>query len=254
MQHADNIPHRFVVLTTQRTGSTWMMDRISSVPGAQGHRELFYDEPRREPPKGLCNDFERYVEIGSRFGNGRRPWSVFGYLDRLYYRPGAVGFKLMYSQLRNYPEILWYIVRRRLTVVHLVRSNHLDVILSRDLKNRTGTAHITDNEGEHQPDEIALNPGSIAKRVKRLDRKQGFFRGLLRVLPVPVHEVSYESLCEDDNAFLEVCDFLGIPGEREDRSRTRLRKIQRSAHSKLISNYGEVKSALMLAGYEHLLQ
>lgn len=245
------IHRRFIVLTTQRTGSSWLMDRINSVPGGEGHMELFYHLPRREPPRAGCNDYPRFVEIGTRFG--RRPRAVFDYLDRLYSRPGAVGFKLMYSQLRQYPETLAYIVRRRLHIVHLRRRNHLDVVLSECLARKTGRFHATTGEGYQQKGVIEVDAADVAKRVRRLDRKHKAMSTLLRLLPNPVFEVAYEDLCESGASFLELCGFIGLPGEQEDRSREKLIKTQRAPHRALIHNYDEVREALAGVGFQHLL-
>ncbi|HEX7029246.1 MAG TPA: hypothetical protein VF254_01515 [Gammaproteobacteria bacterium] len=226
------------------------MDRINSVPGAQGHMELFYHSPPRRPPRAGRNDYPRFVEMR----RGARPRAVFRYLDGLYSRPGAVGFKLMYPHIRQYPEILLYILRHRIAVIHLVRNNHLDVILSEHLANKTGRFHMVKEEGFEQKEVVSLDPATVAAGVRWLDRKQQIVRSALRAMPVPVHEISYESLCHDNSVFIGACDFIGIPGEREDREKSHLVKTQRSPHSKVIDNYQEVRSALTLAGYQHLLQ
>ncbi|HEX6929283.1 MAG TPA: hypothetical protein VF267_08535 [Gammaproteobacteria bacterium] len=226
------------------------MDRINSVPGTQGHMELFYHSPRRAPPRAGCNDYPRFVEVR----RGLRPAAVFRYLDEFYSRPGTIGFKLMYPHIRQYPEILLYLLMHRVSVIHLVRNNHLDVILSEHLANKSGRFHAVREEDYEQKEVISLDPATVAESVRWLDRKQRMVRAMLRALPVPVHEVSYESLCHDNSAFISVCDFIGIAGEREDREKSHLVKTQRSPHSRVISNYQEIRAALALAGYQHLLQ
>lgn len=227
------------------------MDRLDSLPGVQGHMELFYNFPRRTPGRAGSNDYSRFIETRS---DRHRPWSVFDYLDGLYARPEAVGFKLMYSQLREYPEILGYVAWHRLPIIHLVRNNHLDVVLSEQLASKTGTYHSTREDGYEQRDAIELEPREVAALVRRLARKQQLIRRMLKVIPNPVYEVAYESLCHSNAPFLEMCDFIGAHGEREDREHSHLVKTQRSPHSAVISNYQEVRTALTLAGYQHLLQ
>lgn len=254
MHLSNTTPNDFVVIAPTRSGSTWLMDRINSVPGAQGHMELFYHLPPRRPPRAGCNDYPRFVEIGERSGFGGRPAAVFKYLNGLYSRPGAIGFKLMYPHLRQYPEIFLYLLRHRISIIHLVRNNHLDVILSEHLAGKTGRYHAVKEEQFEQKEMVSLDPATIAARVQWLDRKQRIVRTMLRAIPNPVREVSYEALCHDNNAFLEVCDLIGIPGEQEDRSKSHLVKTQRSPHDTVIDNYQEVRSALAIAGYQHLLQ
>lgn len=241
----------FLVLTSQRTGSGWLMDRINNVPGAQGHMELFYHDVRRKPAMAGCNDYLRFVELRSELG--RRPRAVFTYLDHLYARPGAVGFKLMYSQLREYPEILPYLVLRRLRIVHLVRQNHLDVVISEALAHATGTAHVTVDDGVPAPVVVDLDPVMIVRRVRWLENKQRTMRALVRILPCPVLEVSYESLCEGDAAFERVAGFIGAGAGGVSQPASRLVKRQRLPHEQVLRNYGDVATALTRAGYQRLL-
>lgn len=252
--HSSNDACKFMLVAPTRSGSSWLMDRINSVPGVEGHMELFYHLPRREPPRAGCNDYPRFVETRQDLRRSSRPAAIFRYLDRLYARPGAIGFKLMYPHVREYPELLFYMLARRIPVVHLVRNNHLDVIVSEAIAGRTGRFHAVREEGFEQKEVVSLDPATIGRRVRWLDRKQKVMRRLLRIFAPGVHEVSYEALCHENSAFLGVCDFLGIPGEREERARSHLVKTQRSPHEAVIGNYQEVRSALALAGYRHLLQ
>lgn len=251
MPLSNSTPSDYVVFTTWRTGSSWLMDRLNNVPGVQGHLEIFNPMPRRAPPKAGCNDYPRYVEHDRK---GIRPWSVFEYLDGLYSRKEAIGFKLMYEHLAAYPEILWFIATRRLRVIHLVRNNHLDVVISSQLASTSGTWHMTREESRKESRVVSLEPSEVTSHIARLRYKQAIARTTLKCLPNAMHEVSYEDLCHDNNAFLEMCDFIDAPGELEDREHSHLVKTQRSPHSAVISNYQEVRTALTLAGYQHLLQ
>lgn len=250
-----NPARNFIVLTTQRTGSSWLMDRLDSLPGTEGHMELFYHEPRREPARAGRNDYARFVESRGNHARGRRPFAVFRYLDGLYGRHAAAGFKLMYSQLREYPEVLAYIVLRRLPVVHLVRNNHLDVLVSEALAERTGRSHDTASEAGRREDrqvQVTLDPGALVARIRRLSGKQRIMRGVLRLMPNPVHEVAYETLFEEPSRFEALCRFLKVDaafGAQE----SRLVKRQRAPHSEVIANFGEVRDALERAGMERFL-
>lgn len=249
----DRAPASFVIVAPTRSGSTWLMDRIDKLPGMEGHMELFNSLPRQRPPKAGTNDYPRFVEIGRQFGT-TRPRAVFRYLDELYARPAAVGFKLMYPHLRDYPELLLYLMRRSLSVVHLVRDNHLDVVISEQLIERTGRRHLTRDEKSGDNVSIQMNAAHVAARVRWLDRKTRIVRRLLRMQSNPVHEVCYEDLCRDDRAFQLTCEFLQVPAEHRACAESNLVKTQRAAHVDVIENYQEVRSALETAGYRHLLQ
>lgn len=242
----------FIVLTTQRTGSSWLMDRLNNSPEVEGHMELFYLEPRREPPRAGCNDYPRFVESRSTHARGMRPAATFRYLDELYSRRIAVGFKLMYSQLREYPEILPWLAWKRLPVVHLLRANHLDVVISERLANAVGTSHATVEERNAQAVRLRLDPADTVSRVRRLERKQRIMRRLLRLLPNPYMEITYETLLEGSGGFDALYRFLRINPEFMS-ANSRLVKRQRERHEDVIENWDDVRRAMLHAGYAALL-
>src|SRR3990172_13252387 len=98
-------PTKFVVFTTQRNGSTWLMSVLNGLEGVSAQGELFLPRPR-SPETRWDSEFAlpRYVESKSQY-RSVRPFSVFKSLSALYRSEGAVGFKLLYSQLRRYPQI-----------------------------------------------------------------------------------------------------------------------------------------------------
>jgi LPS sulfotransferase NodH len=243
----------FLVLTTQRTGSSWLMDRLSRIPGVEGHMELFYHDIRRAPPRAGSNDVPRFVESRLATASGRRPGAVWRYLDSLYSRPGRVGFKLMYSQLRQYPEILPYLIVRHMPIVHLVRNNSLDVVISEQLANVTGESHRTRNDPT-VPATIRLPLDSLVTRIRQLERHKRWIRMLLSLLPNPGMEISYERLCSSPEALLPVLEFIGLRSAPVDSSpESSLVKRQRAPHARVLANYAEVSACLSRAGLTHLL-
>lgn len=204
-------PRNFVVLTTQGAGGSWLMEKINNIRGVQGHMELFYNDFRRAPARAGCNDFPRFVEIGSRFGHGCRPDSLFGYLDQFYSRPAASGFKLMYSQLREYPEILLYLVTRRLAVLHLVSNNPRESKTEQKLSPHMQHFNTDIDFTRHVP---VIETQAMTARIRRRERKQSVMGKVLKVLPVPVLELSYEELRSGPSAFVPLCNFLGVNSDR----------------------------------------
>ncbi|MBW3567447.1 MAG: hypothetical protein KY410_05720, partial [Proteobacteria bacterium] len=195
----------FIVLTTQRTGSSWLMDRLDHSPEVEGHMELFRFDVRREPARAGTNDYPdeypRFVESRDTQARGRRPFAVFRYLREFYSQRRAVGFKLMYSQLRDYPEILPWLVWRRLPIVHLVRANHLDVVVSERLADATGHSHAVEESASTAPVRLDLDPDYVLRKVRKLERQQRAMRRLFQALPNPLLEVTYETLCNDPRGF-----------------------------------------------------
>ena len=100
----EKVNHRsdFLVLTTERTGSQWVIDLLNRVEEFKVYGELFLPQ-KRYRPETVCNDYPRFIEFEGRQRGPMRSRSVFRYLDDLYQQPSNVGFKFMYSQARVFP-------------------------------------------------------------------------------------------------------------------------------------------------------
>jgi LPS sulfotransferase NodH len=243
----------FIVLTTNRSGSTWVMSTLNSLPNVTAQGELFL--PRnRSSEKRWDSEFSipRYIEAQSN-GFALRPFSVFSYLDELYSTLGHVGFKLMYKQLGLYPELLIYLIRHKIRVIHLVRKNHLDVLLSYAVKANLGQAHLL--EGQAAPDnmQITLDVDNLENQMRRLEIKQDLARKMLAWSKLANIEIVYEQLLRDPSQFQRIWDFLDIkPGDEMPRSP--LIKIRKGSHREVIRNYEEVKEVLESSRFASLLE
>lgn len=113
----------FVLFTTQRSGSTWVIDTLNFVDTVSAYGELLLRQPRvwdvgpDDYPRLI--DYPDKNHVSQRLPSVR-PLKTFAYLDGLYKGKGerqehdsignaqitqSVGFKLMYSALRQYPEV-----------------------------------------------------------------------------------------------------------------------------------------------------
>jgi LPS sulfotransferase NodH len=244
---------RFVVFTTQRTGSTWLMSVLNNQDGVSGQGELFLPRPRSQERR-WDSDFAwpRYVE--SREGNGaRRPRSVYRYLTDLYASEGSVGFKLMYSQLKSYPEILPFLVREKIDVVHLIRRNHLDVLISFALKRQIGRAHVLSPSDRPEGESVELDAGSLVRDIRKLELKQSLGRWTLRLARLRHLEVAYEDLIGDPMRFEPLFDFLHIPFQGAALESAILR-TRTGSQRDVLANYDEVRRALAGSRHSSLLE
>jgi len=241
---------KFVILSSQRSGSTWLVSLLDKLEDTQVYAELFL--PRKRKWDAGSIDYPRFVDASPR-GLAVRPWSVFSYLDGLYQRPGAIGFKLMYGQLMHYPEILAYFVTHRIRVVHLVRENHLDVVISGAIRTKTGQAHRLSGKPEPGSIQVELNPETLKDRLKTLRRNIMTVRKLLRWSRLPHIEVVYEELVRDPSRFSLIWDFLSINPEGQ-LPQSDLVKIRRGRYAEVISNYDEVKTALAGSVFAGLIE
>jgi len=242
----------FVVLTTQRTGSSMFMDVLNGYPDIEGHMELFLDQKRTSPGIAGANDLIRYFEWKD-LNFSFRPFSVWKYLSKLYAKTPTVGFKLMYSHLRNYPDILPYLIFKKIKIIHLVRRNYLDIIISEKIAELTGKSHTID-KAEVNSEKLFLDPVSTLNKVLKLDSNTQKIRRLISKLVMCNRlEVYYEDVVNDPVTTLrKVKQFLDIDISA-DQIQSNLKKRQTKKKSEIISNYDEIYSTLINAGFGRLL-
>ena len=238
----------FVVLTTQRSGSTWVVDMLNSHPRVLTFSELFMHGGEGTPKWGGEKDIP-YWQTFARDEGGRRISRIFKlwrYLGRVYEeRPGieAIGFKLMYSQLtrvsRPLMPALWL---RRARIIHLLRRNALDVVLSRAAgEARHGVLHARSGENVEAV-RLRLRPDELLERMTAHDRQIEGARVRFKHVGVPYQEVFYEDLVANEKeTFDSLFRFLGVEPAPVSSS---LQKVNPTAHEELIENYGEVLAAL----------
>jgi hypothetical protein len=241
---------RFVILSTQRSGSTWLRDVLDNHPAVLSYGELFLNTELERPrtdrfgPRDVAF-FESHLRLRN-VGSGAfsRARASISYLNELY-RPRpeieAVGFKLMYGQLRRQPLIAPYMALRRVHVIHLVRTNLLDVIVSRATVAERQVAHTWESVDQIQ---VTIPPAQLLAELRALQRSVERARRLLRALPVPVLEVHYESFIGEPRRFDELFEFLGLSAAADSPVRSSMKKLNVASRSEIISNYADVERAL----------
>lgn len=229
------------------------MSVLNSLDGVSAHGELFLPRPRTSERR-WDSDFARPRYVESRAEHGRlRPFSVFRYLDAFYDSPGSVGFKLMYSQLRSFPEILPYLMRRRIRIVHLVRRNHLDVLVSFAIKRQIDRAHVLEAQDRPRDIVVDISPESLLGDLRKLQFRHDLGRTVLRLCRLRHVEVGYEDLVAQPERFHEVLRFLDIAVTGE-LPRSNIVKTRVGSQEDVIKNYGEVRRLLEGSRFASLLE
>jgi LPS sulfotransferase NodH len=231
----------FLILTSPRSGSTWLVSLLNQMEDTSTYGELFL--PRKHSGKWDADfAYPRFVEARPA-GRHNRPAEVFKYLDALYQQPGAVGFKLMYSHLRRYPELMIYFLVHRVRVIHLVRKNPLDLLISRAVKRKLEQAHRLANEPPVEGVQVELNTETLIKKLQIKQRKMNRARNLLRFSGLRQLEVGYEELQKDPSAFSGLCRFLSIEADGK-MPESKFQKVRRESQMQVLKNYGEVRQVL----------
>jgi LPS sulfotransferase NodH len=246
----------FVVLSTQRSGSTWVVDMLTSHPRVVAYSELFMHGGEGVPKWGQEQDLPYWQTYIRDKGGGRvaRPYWLWRYLGEAFReRPGvdAIGFKLMYSQLtrisRPLMPALWL---KRVRIIHLMRRNALDVVLSKEAgAARGGRLHAREGNDVEQV-RLRLDTDSLLRRMTLHERAIAGARVRFKRVGLPYREVVYEDLAADESGFDSLFEFLDVAPAPVSSS---LQKLNPTSHHELIENYGEVREALEGTEFEPLL-
>ena len=174
-----------------------------------------------------------------------RAYLLWRYLGRVYApQPGidAAGFKLMYSQLRVSRPLLPFLVFKRVRVIHLIRRNVLDIVLSKEAgRARQGLLHARSGQAVETV-RVHVRTDNLLERMATHEREVESARARFRRIGLPYEEAVYEELVRDEEGgFSSLLRFLGVEPQSVSSS---LQKVNPSAHEELIENYGEVRDAL----------
>lgn len=228
-----------------------LMDSLNLIPGVEGHMELFLDQYRQSPPIAGCNDYLRFIEQRLDL-SPLRPRATWQYLSILYQRKRTIGFKLMYTHLKKYPEIVPYSLAKRLKIIHLVRSNYLDVVISEKLARLTSVSHTKDQEW-NTGQGIYLEPRDALQSIKKRARQVNMMTFVCKVIWHDRLTVYYEDLLRDyGGSMRQICSFLGV-GEVGVFKGSELKKRQTKKKCDIIQNYADIKATLSRDGFDYLV-
>jgi len=245
----------FVVLSTQRSGSTWVVDMLTSNPRVIAYSELFMHGGDGTPKWGQEQDLPYWQTYSRDKHRVAKPYWLWHYLGEAFEeRPDvdAVGFKLMYSQLtrisRPLMPMLWL---KRVRIIHLIRRNALDVVLSKEAgAAREGKLHARDGD-DVEAVRLNLDTDTLLRRMTLHERAIAGARVRFKKVGLPYTEVVYEDLAADETGFASLFEFLGVEAAPVTSS---LQKLNPSSHEELIENYGEVRDALAETEFAGLLR
>jgi len=224
MKNSSKEIQKFCILTTQRSGSTWLSTILDSNPKVQGFRELFIDQEFIFPDSKLST-FLLYQKDNA---DKKRPKITFEYLhnlDNYLNQREAIGFKLMYDQLLDYPEIILKLIQEKYKIIHLVRENYLDAIISSKIKD--------------------LNKQAMKVRIANI---------FLSLMPNQVLNITYNDLrVNQEQTLSSISNFLELSLSQEDQFKSELKKSNNKSHRQIIKNYDEVNLALAETKFFRLL-
>ena len=239
---------KFIILTTQRTGSTLLWKYLNGHPKIEGHGELFLPSHKSLDTYAMYKN-QSYKRLFLHYISRKK--NIEEYMNNLFDKKKQVeciGFKLMYSQL--FSELENWIINNHVSVIHLVRKNILKMIVSRITAKKRNLYHV--NEGETIPTiRIKLNPKKLIKNIKRISYEVNIYRKIFHGLPYI--EITYENFVSNrEKCSKDLSKFLGID-YIENLSIPSLTKINPESIEKLIINYEEIVKVMRGTKYEKYL-
>ena len=242
----------FVIIGTQRTGTTLIRTSLDSHPHIRCSGEVFKTgrRPYLEPDGywAYCHRTARSRIMQYLF----RRRHVYRFLDNLLASADgkSPGFKMMYSHARRHPAAIDYVKTNRIKAVHVTRRNVLKTLLSRELARQTGVYHHFGEKQHGEVEAIHLETGDLPRRLRNLVNEDREWQGLLYG-HVDVHRVCYEVFVNDhESASRQLLMFLGL--EYLDLT-SNLTKLNPTDMRRLIRNYDEVANALRDSEFAELL-
>lgn len=242
--------NKFVVLSTQRSGSVALIQSLSSHPDIVCFGEIFlkgatYERNMSVPPGRSNLLYEEFARASLL----KRVWSLVSprtceraFLEDFYRRQSdkrAAGFKLMYSQVARHPGAWEWILQGDVRIIHLVREDALRVFLSRLTRVQTGVAHASRQIG---PALLKVDPMRLIKELDSRERNLARFRAVVAGRP-NVIEVCYEDYIDHPHSEnRRILEFLGVPPDTELRSGVVKQKTY--ALREIIENYDELLAAV----------
>lgn len=252
------VPNPFILYSTQRSGSTWVVDMLNSHPEVRAYSELFLAGGRGRPQWGGSKDlvfWETYLQQRrTEAPKAGIDSLLFQYLDDLYRgsdQISAVGFKLMYGQAGAYPKIMEYASLHNVGIIHLIRRNYLDTLISKEIAAQRDLYHTRKGDPVQQTT-VRLDAGDLVERLAAQEKEVEKAERRLRAQGARVLEVAYEDLRADTSGFAAMLGWLGVMNDGFSLQST-LQRIVQTPHYKVIKNYADVRRALEGTRFHQLL-
>jgi hypothetical protein len=200
--------------------------------------------------------FESHVAALPPWSRRLRSVHRIAFARRLYEaRPGgvqAVGFKLMYNQAHAEAGLLAYLAFRRAKVVHLVRANGLDALISYRVAKAAGSFHPSRGEDVAAPT-VRLDADAVRGWLE--DREYGMARArsALDRYRLPRLDIAYEELVgRRDETFARVLRFLDVDDDVASLDSSLVKAVG-GRHLDLVENADAVRAALVGTRFEWML-
>jgi LPS sulfotransferase NodH len=253
------ITNKFIILTSGRSGSTYLQQLLNSNPVIKCFDEIFnVTNKSKDSFYSFC--YAHHPKISYFFLRGKLSglsWNLpLIYLFQQYLkwldedsRSKKTGFKLIYHQLLHYHPLATWVSENAIPIIHLQRKNILKAAISHIKARSTGIYTVTSTSSEwHQ--KIIMNPHAILNELYSLSEEKLNCQALIHNNPVLT--IYYEDLFGNlPLTIRQLIDFLQIENisfQKPDIVKTNPERI-----SEIVQNFEEIKHVLTGTEWEKLL-
>lgn len=244
--HSGPVPA--VILTTQRTGSTFLVECLRSHPEIFVSGEILNGMPDRPGPS-YRGPFKQVVKVANMIRRGA--WYPPFRLGRFYSgQDGKVRiFKAMYNQLARPFALSFLQGVEGLRVIHLSRHNLLKVHVSTLLMPKRRQLQAV---APTEPVWIRVDPNKAIARMRQARASfQKFDDAFARKARLHIH---YEDLVDGPRlqpaTGERICEFLGVS---QLPMRSRLIKMNPESLRDMVTNYDELADAISKTEFADML-
>jgi len=237
---------KFVIISTHRTGSTMLCDKLNSHPKITCHGELF---PKRSPD--IITPTSRIFRyIFYLFRNLTPLFFIQLIWQKCPKQTKVVGFKIFHNHnQRAYDHLL---KNQKVKKIILTRTNPVRHYLSKKMLEQTDVAHKSSNEktrykqmkalSVYKPTKLNLDANQMVQWVEKTANDFEQARNTLRNTNQDWLELSYEDIKSGDSKIKELLQYLNV--DEYQALKTELKKMHSGHLQEYIGNYTEVKTKL----------
>jgi LPS sulfotransferase NodH len=243
----------FMLVGMPRTGSTLLLTCIQQHPNVTAYGELFHPVfAERSGRHAIICDGQKIFFAG-------HDQSAVEFLFREVFSEKsketfAVGFKLFAEYMTSGTANLFGILKKisDIKIIHIVRSNYLNVLASRAVAHATGKWQEAVNEERCSPlrSRVYVDVTSAAAFFDRMKRADGFFSNIVE--DTKYFRVEYDKLsCDVHGQVNLVFEFLGVSAFSPT---PQLRKQSHLPLYDILTNYAELGEYFRGSEYETFFQ
>lgn len=245
---------KFVILTTQRSGSTVLARTLDKHPKVFCAGEIFLESKKNlHHPEWHFRNWKllsgKQSKINKLINYPNLRMNAVPHLKKFYadVKKGteARGFKLMYSHIKSAPFIWNYIVENDVKPIVLIRENVFKMALSRYRMSKTGIAHSSE---QLEAMKIKIPAQKIFEQAMHLQQvNEKLLQAAANTKGLVIHYEDFENWNE---LFNKICTFINVPFAE---TAPVLEKVSTNNWRDLVENYAEIENAFENTNLAHFL-